>query len=354
MTAFAGVIAGGAFQLDPIDSPTARTAAFVEPSIMVPALADRTGALTFGGPIVVAPQAALAGVVSQGYGEVLLEKILVIPRTKPLGFVLSASVFTVEVWSTFQRSAKLMTSIGSSGAGEATISNPFGVPLVFWPTQSRTFTITVPQSGSAEILQVFNFVFSGVSGTDLTITGSRLTVFSVDMDWSVGFEEGIEYFSDVMTALSGQEQRVALRTIPRYTASYRAVGMTQREAASMDALLWGWKARAYGVPWWQDAQPLKASLSIGNTVVTVDTPLRAFEVGGLVMIWKDQFTYESLTIASLTSTTITLQTPVTMAWTTSQTYVVPVKRGRLRSPVKIERPANYLSAVDLLFSCEVV
>lgn len=284
----------------------------------------------------------------------LFERVLVIPRTKALGFVLSTQAFPVEVWSAFQASAKTLTSINPGGAG-VTVSNPYGFPTVFGPGRSGTFTITVSQDGPAILLNDVVFTFSGgVTGADILITGSRLTVFSVQIDWSEGFVEDIAYMTNIIKAYSAMEQRISLRTIPRYSATFVASTLNPKDTAALDALLTSWQARVFGVPWWMDASLLLAGVSGGANTLSVDTTSRpAFEVGGLAMLWTDQHTWEAFTIQTVSSGSVTTTTPLVGTWAAGA-LVVPLKRGRLSNSVRIKRETSGIASFKPVFDCEVV
>lgn len=288
-------------------------------------------------------------------GSELFEKIIVTPREKKMGFVLSANVFTADVWSTFRETLKTMVRIDILGGGGTLIDNPFGVPLVFGAMQSREFQATVPQDGDAQIQNTVIFVFSGVEGTDIVITGTRITVFSPDPDWDEPIRERTEYLTAIMVAYTEHEQRVQLHTRPRTRLMFRVLTLDVRDTAALQALLWGWQARVYGVPFWPDAQPLLATVHIGDTVVQVSTAYRKFEAGGLMMLWRDMHTHEALSIHSVGSSSVTLTAPTTQAWADDgRTYVVPLLTGRLPDQVGLPRMNNAVAELDAEFECEVV
>jgi len=289
------------------------------------------------------------------YGAELFEKIIVTPREKKLGFVLSTNLFTVDVWNTFREALKTMTQIQITGGGGTLIDNPFGVPLVFGAMQSRQFQATVPQDGDAQILNTVIFVFTGISGTDLVVTGTRITVFSPDPDWEEGVRERTEYLTQVMNAYADKEQRVQLRKTPRTRLAFKVITLEVKDTAALHALVWGWQARIYGVPFWPDAQPLVANVSIGATVIQVDTTLRKFTAGGLMMLWRDMHSVEALSIQSVAAGSITLTAPTTQAWAADgRTYVVPLLTGRLPQEARVPRMNNAVAELDAEFECEVV
>jgi hypothetical protein len=314
-----------------------------------------SGSLAGTGVASAEPKLAYQGSIERMYGSELFEKIIVTPREKKLGFVLSANLFTVDVWNTFREALKTMTQIQITGGGGMLIDNPFGVPLVFGAMQSRQFQATVPQDGDAQILNTVIFVFTGISGTDLVVTGTRITVFSPDPDWEEGIRERTEYLTQIMNAYADKEQRVQLRKNPRTRLAFKVITLEVKDTAALHALLWGWQARIYGVPFWPDAQPLLANVSIGATVIQVDTTLRKFTAGGLMMLWRDMHTVEALSVQSVAAGSITLTAPTTQAWVADgRTYVVPLLTGRLPQEARVPRMNNAVAELDAEFACEVV
>jgi hypothetical protein len=296
-----------------------------------------------------------AGTLEPMTGSELFEKIIVTPREKKLGFVLSANLFTVDVWNTFRETLKAMVRIDIAGGGGTLIDNPFGVPLVFGAMQSRQFQAIVPQDGDAQILNTVVFVFTGIDGTDLVVTGTRITVFGPDPDWSDPIRERTEYLTEIMAAYNETEQRVQLRSKPRTVLTFRVLTLERKDTAALDALLWGWQARVFGVPFWPDAQPLLANVAIGDTVVQVATTYRKFEAGGLMMLWRDMHTHEALSIQNVGPSSVQLTAPTTNAWPADgRTYVVPVLSGRLPDQVQVRRANNSAAEAEPTFVCEAV
>lgn len=283
----------------------------------------------------------------------LFEKVLVIPRKKDVEFVLSTVTFPVEIWNTHQAQTSQLTAITIIGAGGLQISGGLGSAAVFGPAQSSVYTATLGTDGDASIANLATFSFTGESGADLYVTGTRITVFSPEIDWSEGFTEAIEFKTDVLTATNGAEQRIGLRTKPRYSASFRVLTLTAKDSAAMDALIFGWQDRVFGVPWWMDASLLLADVAQGAQTILVDTTgRRAFEAGGLVMLWTDQHTWEALGVQAVATGSVTISSPTQASWKAG-TVVVPLRRGRMRDEVSLSEPANWAGAFAASFSCEV-
>ena len=306
-------------------------------------------------PVVSVVHSAKVGVFRKLFGGELFQKIIVIPRVKALGFVLSATQFPVEVWNAFTDTDQTLISITITGTGGLTLTDPFGEPLLYPALDSFIYQATIPGAGSAQIDQDVLFAFlSGVLGADLHITGSRITLFSIAPEWGEGMEETFEFLTDVILAYSDNEQRRGLRQLPRRAMRYRALTLNARDAAGMESLVWGWQNQPYGVPWWPDAQPLASDVAPGTFVIPVATADRLFAIGGLVVIWVDEFTFEALNVSGVASNSVTVSSPTQFSWKAGPgTRVMPVFLCRLPSSVEVSRHSSEIDQVDLSFIGEV-
>jgi len=295
------------------------------------------------------------GVLQQMFGFNLFERIIVLPRVKAVGFVLSSTQFPVEVWNTFHDTSEDLTAITVTGTGGITISNPFTLPKTIGPMGSIIFQAVVPGAGDVNIALDVVFTFAGITGTDMAVTGSRILVFSVAPDWAQGIEEKIEYLTDVLTAYDDSEQRRSLRSLPRRGIKFRALTLDPRSAAGMEALIWGWQHQPYGVPFWADAQQLQADIEAGSNILEVNTVDRLFAAGGILMIWRDEFTFEALTILSMTDSSITLSAPTQFAWEAGAgSLIVPLFLGRCANQLEVSRLWSGGDEIDIEFSGEAL
>ena len=112
----------------------------------------------------------------------------------------------------------------------------------------------------------------------------------------------------------------------------------------------------YGVPFWPDAHPLLDAASPGSTVLLLDTTNRGFVAGGLMMLWRDPFTYEVIGIVALVSGGVQV-VPSGLAngyAADGNTLCVPVRRGRLADTQDVTRVTSQVAELELTFDCEVV
>jgi hypothetical protein len=302
-------------------------------------------------PVISVVHQDLAGDRHELFGGQLFEKIIVTPRSKTLGFVLSAAQFSVEVWNTSRDAQQNLTAIVINGSGGLAVANPYGLPLIYFPLGSHIYQAVVPIAGPAQINQDLVFTFaSAIGGADVLVTGSRITVFSIAPEWGEGISESIEYLTDVLKSYSDNEQRRALRQLARRALRFRSLTLNARDAAGMESLVWGWQNQPFGVPWWPDAQPLLSDIAAGVFVIPVDTADRQFAAGGLVCVWVDEYTYEALSIVTVAAHAVTVSSPTQFAWSGGPgTRVLPVFLCRLPSSVDIQRFSSEIDQADLQF-----
>lgn len=304
-------------------------------------------------PAVAIANWAETGALQELFGGQLFERVIVTPRSKGFGFILSATQFPVEVWNTFRNTIEILTAIAITGVGGVEIDDVYGEPLAFAALDSRVYQVTTPQAGAVAIAQDLVFEFTGLTGTDVVISGSRITLFSVAPEWGNGIKETISFLTNVLVAYSDNEQRRGLRQIARRGLKYRALALTARNAAGMESLVWGWQNQPYGVPWWPDSSALTSDIAEGSFVVPCDTTDRLFAVDGLAVIWVDEFTFEALTITAVNADSIEVASPTQFAWTANAaTQVLPVFLCRLANKVEVDRLFSGADQIDLEFAGE--
>lgn len=359
MSTFNGTLTDSPLGLAPFGS--AEMSAFTVPAVFG---GFAVGSLNQSGPVAIVRPAMIPanyGATFQGeFGQELFNKVIVTPSNVALGFVLAANVFNVSVWSTFVTKLQILQTIQITGSGNLGLTNPPGkvLPLPFGPGQAFTFQATIPQSGDATIndLAAWTFLDSSVTGATLIVTGIRITLFTPDPDWSADFIEDMEFSTVIMRSFADSEQRYSLRKHPRTRLAFRVTTLAQLDTNALDALLFGWQARVYGVPFWPDAQQLSVTLNPGDTVVTLPTTANMkFTAGGIAMVWRNMQSAAALSVQSVSPTTITLTNPVTQQWLADkQTWVVPVLSGRVPPSLDVPRITSTMAEVDLEFECEVI
>jgi len=304
------------------------------------------------------PGTSRSGTLNQFFGDrCIFERILMAPQVAGVGSVVSQRTVTVTLWNTFRSVIKAMTAITATGPGSAILPTPT-LPLVFVPLQEGSLNIIVPVQGDAIIAEFIDFSFPGEDGTTLSLSGNRLDVaaFTIPANWddSGVDEKPQQWLTDVLKATSEREQRIQLRTIPRTQVKFRVIADALSKCL-LEALLWGWQGKLYAVPFWPDAQPVLESVSAGDVTVYVDTSDRGFVAGGLLLLWRDPFTYELNQITALVAGGLQLVSPAQYFWPADgQSICIPVRKGRLAEHQDVKRTTSTVAEADLTFDCEVV
>lgn len=191
---------------------------------------------------------------------------------------------------------------------------------------------------------VFNI--TGGNNVQLLLSGQRLVL--MPMEYEAPVQETLSWLTDVITALDGKEQRISLRKNPRqiFDVQYRLTGA---ERQLMQSLLMDWTNNSFGFPLWHEKMTLTASVSAGATVynvaTTADVDLR---VGGLAVVLSDHNTFDVISIASITSTTITANDASVNGYAEGTT-IMPMRTAQVLGVVPGRRHQNNLEEFRIRF-----
>src|SRR5260370_25828911 len=132
MANFAGQMNLFPGQLDPANRSRSVTAGAFAATLVL-SLATSATAATRGvpQPSVSVAHRSISGQRVQTFGGQLFEKVIVIPRVKALGFVLTATQFAVAVWNTFRDSNHTLQSIPTTCSGWLSRAHPYVEPHIF-------------------------------------------------------------------------------------------------------------------------------------------------------------------------------------------------------------------------------
>lgn len=257
----------------------------------------------------------------------IYNRIHVSPQTLALGNVVGVQQRTITVWNAYFVPVTLNSLVPDNAEG-ITVTGQSDPPIVFSALQEKEWTVAVSTDGPPTIDASLTWNFDGVSMA-VTVTGSRLLVWSFFPDWSSGITETLEWKTDVLTGPLGDEQRRQLRLAPRRMFELQLIA-TDDERRYMDLLSFEWGARPWAIPVWNDVQELLAATVVGDTVVSVSTAGRDFYVGGLLLFrGEDAFTYESAEISAIDTYSITLTRTLQQAWAKG-TKIYPLRTARFK------------------------
>ena len=170
-------------------------------------------------------------------------------------------------------------------------------------------------------------------------------------------EEELGFPTDVLAARDDTEQRVSLHDRDVTKVAWRVTLPTSREINYLKNLIFDQQADRWGVPMWMNAAPLTADLgsgagSIPNT--SVDVEGRRFNEVEYVVIWADLFTWDFLPAELQADGSIDLTGTTSRAYSANETYVIPVRIGRMPRRLDWPRSAPYIADLPIEFVLEAI
>jgi hypothetical protein len=288
--------------------------------------------------------------ICEGFAGDLYNRIHVIPAVINLGNVLTDENQDVEVWNAHfvQKTLAVVTESGTQGI---TLLTPGATPFVFNPGASfkGPYSVLITTDGPATIEAQYLFDFTAETPPEsptLRITGQR--VISFPFDFERPFQERLSFLTNVLTSEAGNEQRIRARKLPRTVLKVNHLIPDDEQLRSQVLnKIYGTLGSFFAVPMFQWARDLVSDLSIGATVIPVDTVEADFRdstaaVTHAIMLWRSPTDFEILQIAigGLTATDITVDLPTTIAHTAGDTLVIPLEVALSADPLAWEETRN--------------
>lgn len=283
------------------------------------------GSGVFGSGFPTAPDgtANFPGVYSKKFNSVeeWFELIHVLPPAINLGNITSTVQVTIDVFNADRYQAHfLLAFINAAGEG-ISITNlpslPASIPLLSGLQLTLQVTTNGPPIIDGDL--IFDFDLHDVS---IPITGTRIVVFPFQPQ--APLVEFLRFNTQVIEKINGTEQRIKKRKNPRQELIFH-MRSNGTERAALQNLLFDWQTKVFGLPIWFEPAYLTAAVSVGATVLPVDSTAYAdLRVGGLVIVIQDRFTYDAQTIASIAGTSITLASPTAFGYPAG-TIVLPMR-----------------------------
>lgn len=276
------------------------------------------------------------GIFTEAYPE-WFENFHVVPRSFDFGNVLSAQTSPLTVFSGYRLTEQTWSSfVNNAGAGTELTGMP-GLPETLFPLAGFTGQLEVSTSGNPTVDDDLAFIFNfGGAEINVPIVLSRIVLFPVRPE--IPYVEKLGFLTDIIKTADGSEQRIALRKNPRQMFEWDVrLDDGEWEKARMDALLFDWQGRTWGIPIWHEATTLTVAATAGDLTINVGSTADAdYRVGGLVMIYTDAQTFDVQTVASLTSTTITIDNAILNSYAVGAS-VTPLRAGFMKRSVKGSR-----------------
>ena len=187
-----------------------------------------------------------------------------------------------------------------------------------------------------------------------TVDVDNLIGFDVMPDWANGFTETRNYLTNVLQAYTEVEQRIRLRSIPRYTLDLEMSAVEIVEFQYMRNILWTFQMTDWAVPLWPDAVELEAAATAGDTTLTCDTEFSRFQELGGLMIWRGIRDYELRRIATVGTGVLNLSAPLANNWTLDDgpVWVMPFLVGNLPDRLDATVSGSKTDSRKVTFICE--
>ena len=300
----------------------------------------------------------LSGLVAPYWGGTWFDRVHLLPRTKiEFGNIVTFTTQTFELFSAYRTAITLNTITNNLGAGSdipdiPTPPTTLDAFMSFLDSSSTRLnpvlvTLEMDAEGAAVFDSTVDFSFSTGDMVSLAASGNRISVWSEK--WESDFEEILEFKTDVMTTLSGKEQRVGLRSQPRslFRTKFR---LTEENRQHAQMLLHGWQSALWALPMFHNGCKSTAAVSISDTSVTVDnTDNRDFRVGSFAIVYQDAQVYDVVEVSAVTSTTVTFtNTPVLNAYGAGA-MVFPVRLAFIRRVVQGPRQKLGMEDFDIVW-----
>jgi hypothetical protein len=275
---------------------------------------------------------ARTGIKSPTFLDDYYYRIHISPATFSLGAILSPIEEEFIVWNAWfvGKTCSAINEVNPSEYSLSGLTAPFDLTFLEW----TTYTLTIPMEGSLEFISTVTFVFPAESVV-LTITGTRVTIFSFEP--LVPMQESLEWFTNIMRSKDGSEQRMIVRQVPRQIFKVEAHVNNEQLQSRLDAVLFGWQKRTWGLPIWPEWTEHTDTISVDDTVIYLDTTNADYRDDSSAIIWQSPTSYEAVKISTVAADRLNLNFPVQSDWT-GKKWIMPLRVANIRAATS--RPAT--------------
>lgn len=278
------------------------------------------------------------------------ERPHVLDRSYAFGNIVATITERMEVFNGYRRASLNLTAlVNNAGQGvEPDFTPPETIARLgslLDPSSTNTVPVgrelVVTTQGVPRFDTTLDFTFSDGRTIQIPISGDRVAFFPIEFNGDGTVTETLVFGTDQIEALDGSKQLISYRKNPRQQIR-GPILVTDRSRREVDALLFGWQSKSFGVGVWFERNYTTAAVSAGASVIPVSTAWTDLRVGQLVAIVTNSRVYDIAAIASFNSTTITLTSTLLNSYPV-RTTVVPVRVARLGQTVSGKRYAPSVS-----------
>jgi len=283
-----------------------------------------------------------APIDGMGMGFDWFERIHVNPQRLDLGNVVSEITQFLELYNAYRIDDRDWTAFVNNAGDGITIANLPTFPKTIANQTSFNVEVQISPNGPPTINGTLDFTFD-VTAVSVPITGTRIILFGLPPGDGV-MNEKLSWLTDVMKASDGTEQRLSTRLFPRQEISYTALSVRDIDRNQLNAFLFDWHSRVFGVPLWWDARIIDQDVAINDAVIHVATTEWAdFRVGGLAVAIRfdaeGNRTADTLEITAVNTSpsTVEFTSGTANAYTAGTALLVPVVPGVLNTSIPKSR-----------------
>lgn len=240
-----------------------------------------------------------------------------------LGVLAGAVTKTVLIWNAWGITRTLEDITPNDMTG---ITIPGLVAPSSWIAyQQKTYDVVITLDGPVTIDSSLTFDWDGTTSDDtdsIILEGSR--VLTIPFPFKAPIKESLEWKTQLMVSNNGTEQRIRLRSAPRQSIDADAP-VSYGDMALAENMLYGWRAKYWGVPMWMEAQKV-TTVAAGATSVVVDTTASDYRVGSFIVLWCNTRQNSAFEIDAIFPGYVTLVTPTDQEYIAP--WVMPLRYGR--------------------------
>jgi hypothetical protein len=288
--------------------------------------------------------------LSMTSGIDFFERMHVVPRFFSFGNVLSPQAGAFEVFNGYRKAyITWLTFVPVADSG-TTISGFPGVPVLIPPLGGIQMVLQVSLEGEPIVDDEMEFVFDDGSTILVPVDIQRIVLFFPRPE--LPFVEELGFLTDVQEAKDGSELRPSPRRYPRQAFLYDYKIEEGEERMAVEAAIFDWQHRPFGLPLWFDEMFLTVAISPGDLIINVvSTAFVDLRVGGLAVVLIDRTLFDVQTIVAITATTIEFENPIANVYPIG-TSVFPVQIGRASDVIQGERHPVSLEEMSSRFDIE--
>jgi hypothetical protein len=161
-------------------------------------------------------------------------------------------------------------------------------------------------TGASQISATIVYVDFTIDGTGtmamVPFTTEPVDTYSVVFRPETPLIEHLNFLTTINRSIGGIEERIACRKVPRKVFEHRIAEGRQH----LESLFFTRTARGLALPHWHEPAYLSSVATAGDDHVHVGTTaLSEFRAGGYALLWRSTTKYDTVLIASVTTTEIT-------------------------------------------------